>query len=308
LVSEGKVVVLFVFDSQRRLSFDYRREYAKIVGVQRRFTQIDVFSGKPYRGNPVAVVVDCDGLDDGEMQQFARWTNLSETTFLLHPTNPAADYRVRFFTPTEELPFAGHPTLGSAYAWLIYGGTPRSDNTIVQECEVGLIDVRRDGNSLSFAAPSLLRGGSVEESLVIEAAASLGIDRNVIIDSAWIDNGPGWLGVQLASAEQVLAIKPQKTNLTLGVIGAYPTGSRFAYEVRAFYSSSGVTVEDPVTGSLHASMAQWLIGAGRFVPPYLASQGKVIGHAGEVHVSMDETNQVWIGGEVTACIQGAVEI
>jgi PhzF family phenazine biosynthesis protein len=242
------------------------------------------------------------------MQQFARWTNLSETTFLLHPTNPAADYRVRFFTPTEELPFAGHPTLGSAYAWLIYGGTPRSDNTIVQECEVGLIDVRRDGNSLSFAAPSLLRGGSVEESLVIEAAASLGIDRNVIIDSAWIDNGPGWLGVQLASAEQVLAIKPQKTNLTLGVIGAYPTGSRFAYEVRAFYSSSGVTVEDPVTGSLHASMAQWLIGAGRFVPPYLASQGKVIGHAGEVHVSMDETNQVWIGGEVTACIQGAVEI
>ena len=308
MVSEGKVVVLFVFDSQRRLSFDYRREYAKIVGVQRRFTQIDVFSGKPYRGNPVAVVVDCDGLDDGEMQQFARWTNLSETTFLLHPTNPAADYRVRFFTPTEELPFAGHPTLGSAYAWLIYGGTPRSDNTIVQECEVGLIDVRRDGNSLSFAAPSLLRGGSVEESLVIEAAASLGIDGNVIIDSAWIDNGPGWLGVQLGSAEQVLAIKPQKTNLTLGVIGAYPTGSRFAYEVRAFYSSSGVTVEDPVTGSLHASMAQWLIGAGRFVPPYLASQGIAMGHAGEVHVSLDEWQQVWIGGEVTACIQGTVEI
>jgi PhzF family phenazine biosynthesis protein len=226
----------------------------------------------------------------------------------LHPTNPAADYRVRFFTPTEELPFAGHPTLGSAYAWLIYGGTPRSDNTIVQECEVGLIDVRRDGNSLSFAAPSLLRGGSVEESLVIEAAVSLGIDREAIIDSAWIDNGPGWLGVQLASAEQVLAIKPQKTNLTLGVIGAYPAGSRFAYEVRAFFSSGGITVEDPVTGSLNASMAQWLIGAGRFAPPYLVSQGKVIGHAGEVHVSMDETNQVWIGGEVTACIQGTVEI
>jgi len=276
--------------------------------VQRRFTQIDVFSSKPYWGNPVAVVVDCDGLEDGEMQQFARWTNLSETTFLLTPTNPAADYRVRFFTPTEELPFAGHPTLGSAYAWLIHGGTPRSESTIVQECEVGLINVRCDGNSLSFAAPSLLRGGSVEESLVIEAAASLGIDRNVIIDSAWIDNGPGWLGVQLGSAEQVLAIKPQKTNLTLGVIGAYPAGSRFAYEVRAFYSSGGVTVEDPVTGSLHASMAQWLIGAGRFVPPYLASQGIAMGHAGEVHVSLDESKQVWIGGEVTACIQGTVEI
>jgi PhzF family phenazine biosynthesis protein len=262
--------------------------------VQRRFTQIDVFSSKPYRGNPVAVVVDCDGLEDGEMQQFARWTNLSETTFLLTPTNPAADYRVRFFTPTEELPFAGHPTLGSAYAWLIHGGTPRSESTIVQECEVGLINVRRDGNSLSFAAPSLLRGGPVEESLVVEAAASLGIDRNAIIDSAWIDNGPGWLGVQLGSAEEVLAIKPQKTNLT--------------YEVRAFYSSGGVTVEDPVTGSLHASMAQWLIGAGRFVPPYLASQGIAMGHAGEVHVLMDESKQVWIGGEVTACIQGTVEI
>jgi PhzF family phenazine biosynthesis protein len=281
---------------------------ARIDCVQRRFTQIDVFSGKPYRGNPVAVVVDCDGLDDGEMQQFARWTNLSETTFLLPPANPAADYRVRFFTPTEELPFAGHPTLGSAYAWLIHGGTPRSESTIVQECEVGLIHVKRDAKLLSFAAPSLLRGGSVEESLVCEAAASLGIDREAIIDSAWIDNGPGWLGVQLASAEQVLAIKPQKTHLTLGVVGAYPAGSRYAYEVRAFYSSGGVTVEDPVTGSLNASMAQWLIGAGRFVPPYLVSQGQVMGHAGEVHVSMDETNQVWIGGEVTACIQGMVEI
>jgi PhzF family phenazine biosynthesis protein len=254
------------------------------------------------------VVVDCDGLDDGEMQQFARWTNLSETTFLLPPANPAADYRVRFFTPTEELPFAGHPTLGSAYAWLIHGGTPRYQNTIVQECEVGLIHVNRDESLLSFAAPSILRGGSVEESVVGEAAVSLGIDREAIIDSAWIDNGPGWLGVQLASAEQVLAIKPQKTNLTLGVIGAYPAGSRFAYEVRAFFSSGGITVEDPVTGSLNASMAQWLIGAGRFAPPYLVSQGKVIGHAGEVHVSMDETNQVWIGGEVTACIQGTVEI
>ena len=276
--------------------------------MQRRFTQIDVFSGKPYRGNPVAVVVDCDGLDEGEMQQFARWTNLSETTFLLPPTNPGADYRVRFFTPTEELPFAGHPTLGSAFAWLIHDGAPRSDITIVQECEVGLINVRRDRNSLSFAAPSLLRGGPVDESLVVEAAASLGIERNVIIDSAWIDNGPGWLGVQLGSAEQVLAIKPQKTNLTLGVIGAYPAGSRFAYEVRAFYSSGGVTVEDPVTGSLNASLAQWLIGAGRFVPPYMASQGKSMGHAGEIHVSMDELKQVWIGGEVTACIQGTVEI
>jgi PhzF family phenazine biosynthesis protein len=276
--------------------------------VKRRFAQIDVFSSKPYRGNPVAVVVDCDGLDDGEMQQFARWTNLSETTFLLPPTNSAADYRVRFFTPTEELPFAGHPTLGTAYAWLIHGGTPRSVDTIIQECKVGLINVRRDGNSLSFAAPSLLRGGSVDESLVAEAATSLGINREAIVDAAWIDNGPGWLGIQLSSAEEVLAIKPQKTNLTLGVVGAYPVGSRYAYEVRAFYSSGGVTVEDPVTGSLNASLAQWLIGEDRFTPPYLASQGQAMGHAGEIQVSIDESKQVWIGGEVTACIQGSVEI
>ena len=276
--------------------------------MKRRFAQIDVFSSKPYRGNPVAVVVDCDGLDDGEMQQFARWTNLSETTFLLPPTNSAADYRVRFFTPTEELPFAGHPTLGTAYAWLIHGGTPRSVDTIIQECKVGLINVRRDGNSLSFAAPSLLRGGSVEESLVAEAATSLGINREAIIDAAWIDNGPGWLGIQLSSAEEVLAIRPQKTNLTLGVVGAYPVGSRYAYEVRAFYSSGGITFEDPVTGSLNASLAQWLIGEGRFTPPYLASQGLAMGHVGEIQVSMDESKQVWIGGEVTACIQGSVEI
>jgi predicted PhzF superfamily epimerase YddE/YHI9 len=153
-----------------------------------------------------------------------------------------------------------------------------------------------------------VRGGAVEEALVVEAAASLGIGRSEIIDAAWVDNGPGWLGIQLGSAEQVLAIKPQKTNLTLGIIGAYPTGSRYAYEVRAFYSAGGITLEDPVTGSLNASLAQWLIGEGRFTPPYLASQGIAMGHAGEIHVSLDESKQVWIGGVVTACIMGTVEI
>jgi len=276
--------------------------------VQRRFAQIDVFSSKPYRGNPVAVVVDCDGISDEEMQQFARWTNLSETTFLLPPTHPDADYRLRIFTATGELPFAGHPTLGSAYAWLMHGGSPHSGDALVQECQVGLISVRREGNSLSFAAPPLVRGGAVEEALVVEAAASLGIGRSEIVDAAWVDNGPGWLGIQLGSAEQVLAIKPQKTNLTLGIIGAYPAGSRYAYEVRAFYSAGGITLEDPVTGSLNASLAQWLIGEGRFAPPYLASQGIAMGHAGEIHVSLDDSKQVWIGGVVTACIMGTVEI
>ena len=276
--------------------------------MQRRFAQIDVFSSKPYRGNPVAVVVDCDGISDEEMQQFARWTNLSETTFLLPPTHPDADYRLRIFTATGELPFAGHPTLGSAYAWLMHGGSPHSGDALVQECQVGLISVRREGNSLSFAAPPLVRGGAVEEALVVEAAASLGIGRSEIVDAAWVDNGPGWLGIQLGSAEQVLAIKPQKTNLTLGIIGAYPAGSRYAYEVRAFYSAGGITLEDPVTGSLNASLAQWLIGEGRFAPPYLASQGIAMGHAGEIHVSLDDSKQVWIGGVVTACIMGTVEI
>ena len=277
--------------------------------MKRRFAQVDVFSSSRYRGNALAVVVDCDGLIASEMQQFAKWTNLSETTFLFPPSHPEADYRVRIFTPTEELPFAGHPTLGSAHAWLTHGGSPREPGVIVQECGVGLVKVRRDENSLlAYCAPPLLRSGQVEDELISEAAESLGIDRGKIINAAWVDNGPGWLGILLSSAEEVLAIKFPSTRLTLGVVGAYPSGSTFAYEVRAFYSSHGVTFEDPVTGSLNASLAQWLIGTGRFTAPYLASQGKVIGHAGVVHVSMDESNGVWIGGNVATCITGNVEI
>lgn len=276
--------------------------------MKRRFVQVDVFGENPYRGNPLAVIVDAEGLTTSDMQTFAKWTNLSETTFLLPPTHASADYRVRIFTPTEELPFAGHPTLGSAHAWLTNGGVPKDGNTIVQDCKVGLIGVRREENSLSFAAPPLLRSGPIDDAVLHEAAESLGISHDAIIDAAWIDNGPGWMGILLASADEVLAIQPKPMKLTLGVAGAHTTESRFAYEVRAFYSSNGITLEDPVTGSLNASLAQWLISSGRFNAPYLVSQGTAIECAGVVKVDVDDSQVVWIGGNVATCISGEVDI
>lgn len=274
----------------------------------RRFAQVDVFASEPYSGNPLAVVVDAEGLEPAEMQRFARWTNLSETTFLLPPTDPRADYRVRIFTPTEELPFAGHPTLGSAHVWSSNGGVPASADVIVQECGVGLVKVRMTESGLAFAAPPLLRGGPVDDPTIDEIADSLGIERGAIVDAAWVDNGPGWIGVLLGSAAEVLAIRPREIRRSLGVVGAHEAGSKFAYEVRAFYSSGGVTVEDPVTGSLNASVAQWLIASGRHVPPYLASQGSVIGHAGVVRVSTDGSGGVWIGGTTMTRVSGTIEI
>ena len=276
--------------------------------MKRRFVQVDVFGENPYRGNPLAVIVDAEGLTTSDMQTFAKWTNLSETTFLFPPTHASADYQVRIFTPTEELPFAGHPTLGSAHAWLTNGGVPKDGNTIVQDCKVGLIGVRREENSLSFAAPPLLRSGPIDDAVLHEAAESLGISHDAIIDAAWIDNGPGWMGILLASADEVLAIQPKPMKLTLGVAGAHTTESRFAYEVRAFYSSNGITFEDPVTGSLNASLAQWLISSGRFNAPYLVSQGTAIGYAGVVKVDVDDSQVVWIGGNVATCISGEVDI
>jgi PhzF family phenazine biosynthesis protein len=276
--------------------------------MQRRFVQLDVFTDRPYFGNPLAVVVDAEGLDTDEMQRFANWTNLSETTFLLPPTDPAADYRVRIFTPVAELPFAGHPTLGSAHAWLANGGVPRREGVVVQECGAGLVTIRRDGDALAFAAPALLRGGPVDEATLQQAVAELGIERSAVVDAAWADNGPGWLGLLLASADEVLAIRPNAMQLTIGVAGAYPAGSPFAYEVRAFYSDGGLTLEDPVTGSLNASLAQWLIATGRVTPPYTASQGTVLGRAGKVRITTDDTGTVWVGGDVTTCITGTVEV
>jgi len=274
----------------------------------RRFAQLDVFTERALSGNPLAVVIDSGGLDTDDMQRFAHWTNLSETTFLLPPTDPSADYRVRIFTPTEELPFAGHPTLGSAHAWLSHGGVPREAGHLVQQCGIGLVRIRLDGTALSFKAPPLLRGGSVHDSTVDAAAAGLGIARESIVDAAWVDNGPGWLGLLLGSAAEVRAVRARPVGLTVGIVGLCSADSPFAYEVRAFYSAGGISLEDPVTGSLNASIAQWLLDTGRVQAPYLVSQGSEVGRAGVVRVTTDSTGAVWIGGDIASCIEGTVDI
>jgi PhzF family phenazine biosynthesis protein len=276
--------------------------------MQRPFRQIDVFTTAPYRGNPVAVVLDSSDLDSDEMQRFAHWTNLSETTFVLPPNDPGADYRVRIFTPVLELPFAGHPTLGTCHAWLSAGGVPKRDDVIVQECNAGLIPIRRTDAGLAFAGPPLVRSGPVDDSLADEIAAVLGIERSAIVDMQWADNGPGWVAVLLADADAVLALEPAFTELDIGVVGPHPEGSPEAWEVRAFFPKDGAIVEDPVTGSLNASLAEWLLRTGRATAPYVASQGTVLGRAGRVHVSQDGDGTIWIGGGTVTCISGEVDL
>jgi len=277
--------------------------------MKRRFRQVDVFGDRPLLGNPVAVVLDGEGLTDEEMAGFARWTNLSETTFVLPPSNPAADYRVRILTPTVELPFAGHPTLGTCHAWLESGGRPKAaDGEIVQECAAGLVSVRRVDGRLAFAAPPLVRSGAVDERLVGHIAELLRIDRSAIEDAEWVDNGPGWVGVLLASAEEVLALRPGVVDLDVGVVGPYPAGSPQAIEVRAFMPYPGATVEDPVTGSLNASVAGWLLRTDRLTVPYVASQGTALGRAGRVHVSRDTDGTIRIGGATDTIVAGEVDL
>jgi PhzF family phenazine biosynthesis protein len=276
--------------------------------MSHQFRQVDVFTDIPYAGNPLAIVLDADGLTDEQMQRFANWTNLSETTFVLTPDDDAADYRVRIFTPSRELPFAGHPTLGTCHAWLEAGGQPRTPGVVGQQCGAGLVRVRQEDDGLAFAAPPLLRGGPVEEDLAEHIAGILRIGRDEIVDLQWADNGPGWVAVLLASAEAVLAVRPGVTDLDLGIAGPYPDGSAAAFEVRALTPADGSTVEDPVTGSLNASLAQWLIGSGRATAPYVASQGTVLGRSGRVRISQDADGQVWVGGSVVTCVSGTVEL
>jgi PhzF family phenazine biosynthesis protein len=286
--------------------------------MARPFRQVDVFTTTPYRGNPVAVVLDGEGLAAEEMQRFTRWTNLSEATFVLPPTEPDADYRVRIFTSASataargsaasELAFAGHPTLGTCHAWLEASGSPRQADAVVQECGVGLVPVRRTADGLAFAAPPLIRSGPVEESLVQHVASVMRVDRSVIVDAAWADNGPGWLAVLLASADAVLELEPGFVDLDLGVVGPYPEGSPQAFEVRAFFPKHGATAEDPVTGSLNASLAQWLLGTGRATAPYVSSQGTVLGRSGRVHISRDADGTIWVGGATVTCVTGQVEL
>jgi PhzF family phenazine biosynthesis protein len=276
--------------------------------VLRPFHQVDVFTSEPYFGNPLAVVLDAAGLSTAQMQRFANWMNLSETTFVLPPDDPAADYRVRIFTPSVELPFAGHPTLGTCSAWLSAGGRSRQADVIVQQCGAGLIPVHRAEPGLAFAAPPLLRSGPVEEPLLAHLADVLGIGRGEIVDAQWADNGPGWVAVLLASADAVLALRPGTVDLDVGVAGPYPAGSPCALEVRAFVPSVGAGAEDPVTGSLNASLAQWLLASGRVTAPYVASQGTALGRRGRVHVTRDAEGTIWVGGSTVTCVTGQVEL
>lgn len=273
--------------------------------MSRSFRQVDVFTSVPYLGNPLAVVLDGQGLTTEEMQRFAAWTNLSETTFVLPPTTPGADYRVRIFTTVSELPFAGHPTLGSCHAWLEEGGRPRDPGEILQECGVGLVRVRRTDEGLAFAAPPLLRSGPAEEPVVERVAETLRIGRDRMLAVEWADNGPGWVLVLLSSAEEVLALRPGRIKDPIGVAGPCPEGSPYAYEVRVFCPEES---EDPVTGSLNAALAQFLLSTGRVRAPYVAGQGTVLGRSGRVHVSTDEEGSVWIGGSVVTCVSGRVAL
>ena len=293
---------------------------------QRPFKQVDVFTAVPCLGNPLAVVLEGDGLTTEAMQQFTDWTNLSEATFVLPPTPEGraagADYRVRIFCPGRELPFAGHPTLGTCHAWLQAGGRPQRPGQVVQECGVGLVRLRQDGTRLAFAAPPRTTSGPLDEQDVALIARGLKVARGDIVAHAWCDNGPRWRGVLLRSAEQVLALRPDAAvlaGLDVGVVGPRgkvgvvgKTGAAgaaesetIAFEVRAFFPGHSGLVEDPVTGSLNAALAQWLIGAGMAPPRYTASQGTALGRAGRVHVVQDG-GTVWIGGDSVTCVDGMV--
>jgi PhzF family phenazine biosynthesis protein len=276
--------------------------------MPRRFQLVDVFCDRPFSGNPLAVVLDGEGLSTEEMQQITRWMNLSETTFLLPPTVDGADYRVRIFTLERELPFAGHPTLGSCHAWLHEGGKARDTGRIVQECCAGLIALRPSDGSLAFAAPPLLREGLVDEAHLEAVASMLRIPRAAIVDAQWADNGPGWIAVLLGSAQAVLDLEPIRhhpTRLDIGVVGPYPEGSESAFELRAFFSDQhGVLREDPVTGSLNASVAQWLLATDRAQAPFQARQGRRVGHDGHIAIRQDDDGTVWVGGRAKTLFDG----
>ena len=275
----------------------------------RPLTQVDVFTHTALRGNPLAVVHAAHGLSDAQMQAFAAWTNLSETSFLLPPQDPLADYRVRIYTPHRELPFAGHPTLGSCHAWLEAGGTERTPGEVVQACAVGRVRIRRTTGRLAFAAPPCVRTGPLEPALLERIAGALGIGAAAVLGHQWVDNGPGWCAVRLASADAVLALQPHWPalhGLKLGVIGAHPPRAEAQFEVRALIGE-GAGYEDPVTGSLNASLAQWLIGSGDAPEAYVAAQGTALGRSGRVFIERVD-GQVWVGGHSVSVIRGEVAL
>jgi PhzF family phenazine biosynthesis protein len=277
--------------------------------MQRPFRQVDVFTTEPGLGNPLAVVLDGDALTTEAMQRFATWTNLSETTFVVPSPDPGADYAVRIFTPTAEIPFAGHPTLGTCHAWLEAGGVPRDPARIVQHCASGLVEVRRTGDGLAFREPRMLRWGPVDESDLQRVAGALGIARDEILDATWCDNGPGFMAVRLASARRVLEVSiGPSLHLDLGIVGLYPPESPAALEVRAAWPEHGSIVEDPATGSLNAAVARWLVDQGLLRTPYVATQGAAIGRAARFDVTQDPDGSILVGGRSATLVAGTVDL
>ncbi len=276
--------------------------------MQRPFCQVDVFSSEPFLGNPVAVIGDGSGMSAEQMQLVANWTNLSETTFVLPADDPGADYRVRIFTPSTELPFAGHPTLGTCHAWLESGHEPRHADVIVQQCGAGLVRIRRSDGLLGFAAPPLIRSGPVDEPMIEQVAGQLGITRADMVAVQWADNGPGWIAILMEDAQAVLDVRPGDGDLDVGLAGPYPPGSECAFEVRAFFPAGGRCVEDPVTGSLNASLAQWLLSSGRARAPYLVSQGTALGRRGRVHVDTGADGSIWVSGGTVTRVSGEINL
>jgi len=272
-------------------------------------SQVNVFSTAPLGGNPVAVIHGAKGLSDAKMSALARWTNLSETTFLLPPTNPLADYQLRIFSPGGELPFAGHPTLGSCHAWLCAGGKPKISDVVIQQCKAGLVNIRKHNSLLEFAAPPLIRSGPLDDDTLLKICTALNLAPSDIIQHQWVDNGPGWCAVMLGSAQQVLDIKPNWSALAplnLGVVGPHDPNFEANLEVRAFVGRGGY--EDPVTGSLNASLAQWLMGAGLIKSSYIAAQGTILQREGRVHLSKDNNDEIWVGGHVVEVISGEISV
>jgi len=278
--------------------------------MNRQFQLVDVFGSGAFTGNPLGVVAAAEGLDTEQMQAITRWLNLSETAFLLPPTDPGADYKVRIFTLAHELPFAGHPTLGSCHAWLAMGGQPKRADAVVQECGAGLVEVRR-GDTLAFAAPPLIRGGEPDEADIAAVAQVLGIERSAIKAARWADNGPGWIAVLLGSAAEVLAIDAPKTverRIDIGVVGPHAPGGDADWEIRAIFSDGqGGLIEDPATGSLNASVGQWLFDAGYAQGRYIAAQGTRICRQARIAVSRDDAGQVWVGGKTITLVNGTID-
>jgi len=274
-----------------------------------RFQQIDVFANTPLMGNPLALVHDAQDLTDQDMARLARWTNLSETAFLLPATHPDADYRVRIWTPRRELPFAGHPTLGSCHGWLSQSGMPKADDCIVQECAIGLVKIRRDDTRLAFAAPPLLRSGPIGTPALEAIARGLNISLNQVIDHQIVDNGPAWVALLLDSADSVLKIRPDVSALApykVGIAGPYPAGEDVQFEVRAFAADAGGG-EDPVTGSLNAGIASWFIKTGIAPDSYVVSQGTALGRQGRLYIQQVD-GHIWVAGQCLTTIEGTLNL